>query len=388
MSVSTRSIIQPRNVGMHLRVLVPIGIRPIRRRARARGSARRAWPSRPLQAEARDGVRTLCLAGHRSVDFTRSAVQSKSASSRPSRAFCNTIMSRLGIDRSVEGQGDADNLREEWTVTSLRIFGLAVLAILGVTSIASAADTRGAPSWSGWYVGANAGGGWGHSNSDAVYNPRSPFDTAAVDSTSNALNGALGGLQAGYNVQTGAFLFGFETDIQATGQQGDAQSTVTQTSQTICQLSCMPPAPPTVTKAPFDTAQKLPWFGTIRGRVGVTPSAGWLVYATGGLAYGEIKTNTTFTAPPVVCPSPCTGTPGGSVAGNFSQTRAGWVVGAGVETALAGHWTGKLEYLHVDFGDSNILAPIHIVPFSGTLRTSARLTDEIMRVGVNYHFGG
>lgn len=272
---------------------------------------------------------------------------------------------------------------------SLRIFGLALFAILGVTSIACAADTGDAPDWTGWYAGVNAGGGWGRSNSDAVFAPRSRFDTAAVDPTSTAINGALGGLQAGYNVQTGAFLFGFETDIQITGQKSDAQSTVTLTSQNFCLSPCVQP-PPTITKAPLDTAQKLPWFGTLRGRVGVMPSNGWLVYATGGLAYGEIKTDATFTIPPGnACLAPCTPTPGGSVVGNFSQTRAGWVGGAGVETALGGHWTGKLEYLHLDFGDiSNTSARFVVSPFSGTLRTNARLTDEIVRVGVNYRFGG
>ncbi|WP_424630475.1 outer membrane protein [Bradyrhizobium sp. SYSU BS000235] len=271
----------------------------------------------------------------------------------------------------------------------LRIFGFAVFAVLGMTSIASAADTGGAPNWTGWYAGANAGGGWGRAHADAVFDPRSRFDTAAVDSTSNTINGALGGLQAGYNVQSGAFLFGVETDIQATSQQGDAQSTVTLSSRNLCLSPCVEP-PPTITKAPFDTAQKLPWFGTLRGRVGIAPSDGWLVYATGGLAYGEIKSSATFTIPPGnACLAPCTPTPGGSITGNFNQTRAGWVAGAGVETALGGHWSGKLEYLHLDFGDmSNTFAAIAIAPFSGTLRTNARLTTDILRVGVNYRFGG
>jgi outer membrane immunogenic protein len=275
-------------------------------------------------------------------------------------------------------------------VKSLRIFALAVVAILGVTSIASAGDTRGAPGWAGWYTGVNAGGGWGHLNSDVAFDPRSPrFNSAEGSSASKAINGALGGLQAGYNVQTGAFVFGFETDIQLSGQKGDAQSGVTLTTQNLCLSPCVPP-PPTVTKAPFDIAQKLPWFGTLRGRVGVTPSEGWLLYATGGLAYGEIKTNATFTIPPGgPCLAPCTPTPGGSVVGNFSQTKAGWVVGAGVETALAGNWTGKLEYLHLDFGDvSQGFAPVLIIPFVGTLRANTRLSDDIVRVGVNYRFGG
>jgi outer membrane immunogenic protein len=64
------------------------------------------------------------------------------------------------------------------------------------------------------------------------------------------------------------------------------------------------------------------------------------------------------------------------------------VAGAGVEAALGGGWTGKLEYLHVDFGDiSNTFVPIATPPFFGTLRASGRITDEIVRVGVNYRFG-
>lgn len=273
---------------------------------------------------------------------------------------------------------------------SLRILGLAVVAILAVTSIASAGDAGGAGSWTGWYTGVNVGGGWGRSSADVGFDPGSPrFNTAEGSSASKAINGALGGLQAGYNVQTGVFVFGFETDIQVTGQKGDTQSAVTLTSQNLCLSPCVPP-PPTVTKAPFDTTQKLPWFGTFRGRVGVTPSDGWLLYATGGLAYGEIKTSTAFTIPPGgPCLAPCTPTPGGVVAGNFSQTRAGWVAGAGVEAALGGQWTGKLEYLHIDFGDiSHSFGLIRVPPFTGTLRANTRITDDIVRVGVNYRFGG
>ena len=242
--------------------------------------------------------------------------------------------------------------------------------------------------WTGFYVGVNGGGSWGRSNPDVVYDPSSRLSVAAVSSASQSIKGALGGLQAGYNVQTGAFLFGLETDIQITGQKGDALSTVTVTSQGGCLAPCLPP-PPTVDKAPLNYEQKLPWFGTLRGRVGVAPADRWFIYATGGLAYGEIRTNATFTVPPGrPCLGPCTPMPGGSVAGNFSQTRAGWVAGAGVEAALGGGWTGKLEYLHVDFGDiSNTFVPIATPPFFGTLRASGRVTDDIVRFGVNYRFG-
>jgi opacity protein-like surface antigen len=67
-----------------------------------------------------------------------------------------------------------------------------------------------------------------------------------------------------------------------------------------------------------------------RARVGFTPADRWLVYATGGLAYGEIRTDATVTVAGV-----------GSTAASYSQTKAGWVAGAGIEAALGGGWNGK-----------------------------------------------
>src|ERR1700694_967392 len=112
--------------------------------------------------------------------------------------------------------------------------------------------------WTGFYVGVNGGGSWGRANPDVVYDPSSSLSVAAVSSASQSIKGALGGLQAGYNVQTGAFLFGLETDIQITGQKGDALSTVTVTSQGGCLAPCLPP-PPTVDKAPLNYEQKVQW---------------------------------------------------------------------------------------------------------------------------------
>jgi len=64
----------------------------------------------------------------------------------------------------------------------------------------------------------------------------------------------------------------------------------------------------------------------------------------------------------------------------------GWTVGGGVEAALWGNWTGKLEYLYIDFGTFNN-ALIGIVPIT-PVATSSRVTDQIVRVGLNYRFGG
>ncbi|WP_084788606.1 outer membrane protein [Bradyrhizobium sp. Cp5.3] len=270
----------------------------------------------------------------------------------------------------------------------------AVTLGLALTQVASAADFpvkatayEAVYNWTGFYAGVNVGGGWGRSSVDASFDPRSRFDTAVANSTSGRISGGLGGLQAGYNMQINRLIFGVETDIQATGQQGKGQSTASLTSPNECLAPCVQP-PPTVTNAPLNHSQSLPWFGTLRGRIGFMPSDRSLFYVTGGLAYGEIDASTTLTVAPQVCLAPCTPNPGGSITSNFGQAKLGWVVGAGFESALVGGWTGKIEYLHLDFGSiSSGLTQVAIWPFVGTLQASSRLTDDIVRVGVNYRFG-
>jgi outer membrane immunogenic protein len=191
-----------------------------------------------------------------------------------------------------------------------------------------------------------------------------------VGSASQNMDSLLGGVQAGYNFQTNSMVFGLETDFQFTGQKGDARLPDTIIIPSICMAPCVP-GPPTVKTGTLDYAQKLPWFGTLRARVGVTPWDNWLIYATGGLAYGEIGTDASFTLPGAgVCVAPCTPGPAGSAA-SFNQMKAGWVLGGGVETALGGGWSGKLEYLHVDFGGVNNSFASAVNPFIGTFRQAA-----------------
>src|SRR5262249_11789189 len=147
-------------------------------------------------------------------------------------------------------------------------------------------------------------------------NPAIGFDNTESYKVSPA--GFLGGLQLGYNWQTGAFVFGVEGDIQGTGQQN-----------TVCVVTC------SVSGAFFGTVQqKLPWFATVRARAGVTVDRS-LFYVTGGAAFGEVKTTVTEV-----------NGPGAVVAVSESKTKSGWVVGGGIESALTGNWTAKIEYLY------------------------------------------
>ena len=140
-------------------------------------------------------------------------------------------------------------------------------------------------------------------------------------------------------------------------------------------------------------AESLDWFGTVRGRIGGTVIPTLLLYATGGLAYGEVGvTNTVggnnITGLQGVNGSTITPFVGGT---SNSTLKVGWTVGAGVEGVISGNWTAKLEYLYVDLGNVSGSFATSLIAPSGSLATSSyssHITDNILRVGVNYKFAG
>ena len=228
--------------------------------------------------------------------------------------------------------------------------------------------------WTGFYVGANLGWSFGRSRTDVTI-AGAPFALP-----SQRMEGILGGLQAGYNWQSGRAVFGLETDIQATDQKGSSSlSRFIPGIPCILEFDVQFPACLRNTNIPAITGivtyqNKLPWFGTFRGRLGFTPAERWLVYVTGGLAYGEVTTSETSNVN------------GANVAFSTDRTKLGWTLGGGVEAALWGNWTGKLEYLYIDFGTVNNTL-IGIAPITPIV-TSSHVTDQIVRVGLNYRFGG
>jgi outer membrane immunogenic protein len=264
----------------------------------------------------------------------------------------------------------------------------ALSAILGIGT-ASAADMpmqsySKAPaiapviySWTGFYVGGNFGYSWGKANSDFTNTPIGGL--ATTRSSSQNLNGALGGGQIGFNWQTNAFVWGVEADFQGT----DQRKSLFNIDRNPADIAAAGFLPGQAIVSNFD--QRLKWFGTARGRIGYLPDPRWLVYATGGFAYGRVDSNLTSIDPD-----------GDAVGARWSENRTGWVVGAGVEAALFDNWTWKLEYLHVDLGRggsvNSSLAGLGGGMFlpAGTvvanLAINTRLTDEIVRLGANYRF--
>ena len=204
--------------------------------------------------------------------------------------------------------------------------------------------------WTGFYIGVNGG--------VSVAKDRTSVLTAipTAEQTNLSPFGAIGGGQIGYNWQVNSdWLLGIETDIQASGE----------TTNRTCLLSCS-------ALLTSNLSQKIDWFGTTRGRVGLVDGP-VLSYITGGVAYGHFSTTVTEAAAGVPIAAVTSG-----------ATQVGWTYGSGIEAALGGNWTGKIEYLYVDLGKRNTLFASTI----GTQALSTRIHDNIFRVGVNYRFGG
>lgn len=262
--------------------------------------------------------------------------------------------------------------------------------------------------WTGFYIGGNVGYSWGRSSSTQSF----------IDTTSGAIlnsntfkfdmDGVIGGGQLGYNWQKDNWVFGLEGDIQGSAQKGNGNAIcpggpATSTTTTAAAVNGLCTVGHIGDTAPFNVAalpvtnnlsEKLEWFGTVRGRVGPTVTPTILAYVTGGLAYGEVRATNTVTGTNLVGAQGVNTPPtlvGVLASSTNSSTRVGWTVGVGVEGVVSGNWTAKLEYLYVDLGNVSGSFVTPIIAPSGSFVTSSyssHITDNILRVGFNYRWGG
>jgi outer membrane immunogenic protein len=265
------------------------------------------------------------------------------------------------------------------------ICGLVAAGLLAVPAAAADLPVKAPPfvapvyySWTGWFVGGNAGGARGRSNDPSsfscpagagcsVNNPTNLANITSAATGSISLSGFTGGGQIGYNWQAGAIVYGAETDFNALDLKGSRAASV----GSVTTSSVFNPA----------TSVETNWLFTMRGRVGWTATPRVLLYGTGGLAVTDLKVANTYTT---------TNNPANTAAGasSASNTMTGWTVGAGAEWALAGNWRVKAEYLYVDFGSVSTAASVNNGTFanSNVLQTSADLKAHIARFGLNLAF--
>jgi len=254
----------------------------------------------------------------------------------------------------------------------------------GAADLAYKAAPQPAPvpysSWTGFYIGLNGGyGGNNESQSIAGANPLSVtvVGTGIVPAALKVVpNGWVFGGQAGYNYQMGIFVMGGEADLQWANISGSATQLLTTAPLNLRGLSA------SLTSM---GSSNVDWYGTVRGRIGFLPVSSLLVYATGGLAYGQINDNTSIALAVSNKGVPINGLNATALDSN-NTTKFGWVVGGGFEYALNRNWSVKTEYQYINFGShtDTFGATVANAPVLFTVNQKDDL--HIAKVGVNYRW--
>jgi high affinity Mn2+ porin len=222
--------------------------------------------------------------------------------------------------------------------------------------------------WTGFYLGGHAGYALGGSNWSSIQTSGAAPATNGAFDFSNSYNLFTGsgsyflGFQAGYDYMTAAhWLFGIQTDISFPSFVGGNRTFSSAPTGTVNDLA------------------RVEFSGNVLGRVGYAPSYGashWLFYGTGGLAFSYDQFTRTQLGG---VPAGGTAVPG-TIENAFLTPRVGGAVGAGVEVALAAHWTAQLQYLFTAYGNTTVTFP------AGAQRFTSDLTLHELTFGLNYRF--
>ncbi|MFB9263930.1 carbohydrate porin [Bradyrhizobium erythrophlei] len=239
-----------------------------------------------------------------------------------------------------------NSLLRSWKGTAAGL-GVGVLALADPASAADlplkAPALKSVYDWTGFYVGGHFGYGDASLGPDTnplplqgVFFPHSP-------------TGLIGGFQVGYNREFANHLvLGVEADASFTSPIDQA---------------ALGGAP-----APFNTA--LDYVGTLRGRIGYAFGR-WMPYVTGGFAWGHTHIN--------INDDPANGS---GVISSVGHYQPGWTAGLGLEFAISGNWTAKLEYEYVD-----LARQAYDLSGFGLSGVNVDPRIHLAKVGLNYQFG-
>jgi outer membrane immunogenic protein len=230
--------------------------------------------------------------------------------------------------------------------------------------------------WTGFYIGGNVGGSWGHiSQSNSSVTTDGSLTTGVPGFNAGTFPGPdrsydldasfAGGFQVGYNYEfENHVVLGVEGDFSWTGNKGDDSFNASAQGPT------------------YSTSVKADWFATLRGRLGYSFGQ-FLPFVTGGVAWAHTSSTVTdepWTALGGAGPSPADP----HFSASSSSIATGYAIGAGLEYALTPHWSIRGEYMHLGFANKG-----YDFNFGGTVGTAhadAKMDFDIARLGVNYRF--
>lgn len=220
---------------------------------------------------------------------------------------------------------------------------ITAVGVLAVTKPAWAADLPPPPGptpayydWTGLYIGLNAG-----------YSSATMSETPSDGSGSGSatMPGGIGGAQIGYNYQIGGVVFGFEADFDGSM------------------------ATKSITAGSVSGTNQIPWFATLRGRIGYAFDR-VLVYATAGGAATQVLSTVNV---------------GGLGSASTSNTAGAWTSGGGLEMALTNNLSARVEYLYLDTGDFPV-AQVGAAPPPPSVTVTGHVQDNLVRAGLDYRF--
>jgi outer membrane immunogenic protein len=263
--------------------------------------------------------------------------------------------------------------------------------------------------WTGGYVGANVGYGWGRDAIDSTGAPGActtavagGFCVTSLNALSPGLASALSfnttvnhsgliyGGQAGHNWLVHNMFWNWDGVL---GLEVDFQGLSDSHSGTVTGGGAVPGFAANSISQTATFQEKLSTLGTFRGRAGLLWGPNTLVYATGGLAFANASLNSRYTqfingptTEGLQIPS--------SIATAVNTELYGPVVGGGVEWKWTANWSVKAEYLYADLGNlatSNstirtVSTTTGGVIGSATVESTSHVRENIARVGFNYRF--
>ncbi len=237
------------------------------------------------------------------------------------------------------------------------LLSVSMVVLLGTPVIAAdMVDVATVHDWSGLYLGLNAGYGFGGDDAVGIdYDPGAAYtDVANLD-----VSGFFGGLQAGWNLQHGNWLFGVEGDLQFADIDDDFGETIYGPDHRASGSS------------------DIDFFGTARLR------GGWaidrlLIYGTGGLAWANVDYDVRTVAA------------NGDTANMSSDNiELGYAIGGGAEFAIDESWSVKAEYLYIGLGSEDVTGSFRngAGALTGATATTVMTPSfHTVRIGVNWQF--